>query len=104
MLTMCLELSIGMIVSDAPISLSTGALVGVTLAGSAVVFTILGFLAGLLVNHLITRKKAVYSTAKEQTSVQCTVPVDPVYADVSPASKEEIELKSNQAYGPIGSH
>ena len=65
-------------------------------------FTILGFLAGLLVNHLRTRKKAVYSTAKEHTRV--TVPVDPVYADVSPASKEEIELKSNQAYGPIGSH
>ena len=65
-------------------------------------FTILGFLAGLLVMYLITRKKAVYSTAEGQTSVQPTAPAGPVYEDVSPAPKEEIELKSNQAYGPVG--
>ena len=80
--------------------LSTGAVVGVTLAVSAVMFTILGFLAGLLVNHLITRKKAVYSTPERHS----TVPAGPVYEDISPPAKEEIELKSNQAYGPVGRH
>ena len=83
-------------------SLSTGAAIGVTLAVSAVVFTILGFLAGLLVMYLITHKKAVYSTADRQASVQPTVPVGPVYEDVSPATKEEIELNINQAYRPVG--
>ena len=82
-------------------SLSTGALVGVSVAVTAVVFTILGFLAGLLVMYLITRKKAVYSTAEIQTSVQPTAPAGPVYEDVSPP-KEEIELNINQAYGPVG--
>ena len=69
---------------------------------SAVVFTILGFLAGLLVMYLITRKKAVYSPAEGQVSVQPTVPAGPDYEDVSPASKEEIELNINQAYRPVG--
>ena len=69
---------------------------------SAVVFTILGFLAGLLVMYLITRKKALYSPAQEQAKAQPTVPVDPVYEDVSSAPKEEIDLNVNQAYGPVG--
>ena len=61
---------------------------------SAVVFTILGFLAGLLVMYLITRKRKVYyAIAEEQTNVQPTVPVGPVYEDVSPAPKEMIELR-----------
>ena len=84
------------------IPLSTGAAVGVSVAVSAVVFTILGFLAGLLVTCLITHKKAAHSPAEGQTGVQSTTPVGPVYEDVSPASKEEIELTTNQAYGPLG--
>ena len=88
------------------LSLSTGAAVGVTLAVSAVVFTILGFLAGVLVTCLITRaqKKAstVYSTAERKVNVQATAPAGPVYEDVSKAPKEEIELNTNQAYGPLG--
>ena len=80
--------------------LSTGAVVGVTLVGSAVVFTILGFLVGLLVMYLITHKKAVYSTPEGHT----TVSAGPVYEDISPPVKEEIELKSNQAYGPVREH
>ena len=82
--------------------LSIGAAVGVTLAVSAVVFTILGFLAGLLVACIITRKKAVYSTAEEQVNIKPIVPLGPVYEDVSPAPKEEIKLNLNQAYGPLG--
>ena len=80
--------------------------VGVTLVGSAVVFTILGFLAGVLVMCLSTRKKEVHSTAEGQmqASVQPTVPAGPVYEDVSPPYKKEIELKSNTAYGSVGGH
>ena len=78
--------------------------VGVTLAVSAFVFTILGFLAGVLVTCLITHKKAVHSTAKNQANLQLTLPAGSVYEDVSPPSKKEIELKSNQAYGPVGGH
>ena len=45
--------------------------------------------------------KAVYSpAAKEQANVGPTIPAGPVYEEVSP--KEEIELNTNQAYGPVG--
>ncbi len=56
--------------------------------------------------HLCSRKKAVYSLAAEgqanvgPTNVGPTVPAGPVYEEVSP--KEEIELNTNQAYGPVG--
>ncbi len=53
--------------------------------------------------HLCSRKKtAVYSpAAKEQANVRPTAqPAGPVYEEVSP--KEEIELNTNQAYGPVG--
>ena len=50
--------------------------------------------------HLCSRKKAVYFPAtKGQANVGPT-PVGPVYEEVSP--KEEIELNTNQAYGPLG--
>ena len=51
--------------------------------------------------HLFSRKKAVYFPAtKGQTSVRNTAPTGPVYEEVSP--KEEMELNTNQAYGPVG--
>ena len=68
---------------------------------TAVAFTVIGFLTGLLVMHLCSRKKAVYSPAtEEQANVGPTAPVGPVYEEVSPP-KEEIELNTNQAYGPV---
>ena len=68
---------------------------------TAIVVSVIGFLAGLLVMHLCSRKKAVYSPAAEgQANVGLTVPAGPVYEEVSP--KEEIELNTNQAYGPVG--
>ena len=87
-----------------PISTLIATAVGVTLAVSAVVFTTLGFLAGLLVMCLSTRKKAANLSAEERTGVQPTAPVGPVYEDVSPASKKEVELNSNKAYGLVGGH
>ncbi len=55
---------------------------------------------GLLIMYLFMRKKAAYSpAAKEQANVGPTLPAGPVYEEVSP--KEEIELNTNQAYGPV---
>ena len=68
---------------------------------TAVAFIVIGFLTGLLVMHLCSRKKAVYfPAAKGQANIRPTTPVGPVYEEVSP--KEEIELNTNQAYGPLG--
>ena len=53
---------------------------------SAVVFTILGFLAGLLVNHLITRKEAVYSTPEGQGAVEVKNLVSKVEANTGEVS------------------
>ncbi len=52
--------------------------------------------------HLCSRKKAVYFPAtKGQANVRPTAqPAGPIYEEVSP--KEEIELNTNQAYGPLG--
>ena len=87
-------------------SLSTVAAAGITLAVSAFVFTILGLLAGLLVMYLITRKKTMYSITEGQANVQNTVQAGAIYEDASSATapKEEIQLKFNQAYRPIGGH
>ena len=47
------------------------------------------------------RKKAVYFTRTTALSVvQPPAPAGPVYEEVSP--KEKIELNINQAYGPLG--
>ena len=78
--------------------LSTGAAVGITLVVSAVVFTILGILIGFLLSYMMTRKRVMYSIAEQQS---LAAPAGPVYEGVSPAPKGEIELKSNEAYGPI---
>ncbi len=51
--------------------------------------------------HLCSCKKAVYSpAAKGHVNVGPTAPAGPVYEEVSP--KDEIELNTNQAYGPVG--
>ncbi len=51
--------------------------------------------------YSFTRKKAVYYARKTALSVvEPTTPAGPVYEEVSP--KEEIELNTNQAYGPLG--
>ncbi len=51
--------------------------------------------------YLFMRKKAVYFTRKTALSVvEPTKPVGPVYEEVLP--KKDIELNTNQAYGPVG--
>ncbi len=80
---------------------STFATVAISVVITFIVTLVIGFLTGLLVMHVFSRKKAVYSPATEgQTSVRTTAPAGPVYEEVSP--KEEMELTTNQAYGPVG--
>ncbi len=77
-----------------------GIAVSVSVIVTAALFTIIGFLIGLLVMYLRCRKKTVFSPVAEgKTNVRPTTPVGPVYEEVSP--KEEIELNINQAYGPV---
>ena len=86
-------------------SLSDGsrfdAAVSTSVVVTAIVFTIIGLFVGLLIMYLFIHKKNAYSlSAKEQANVGPTAPAGPVYEEVSP--KEEIELNTNQAYGPVG--
>ncbi|XP_064403253.1 uncharacterized protein LOC135348821 [Halichondria panicea] len=78
-------------------TLSTGVTIAISVTTTFVAITILGFLAGLLVMYSFTRKKARKTAL---SVVEPTKPVGPVYEEVSP--KEEIELNTNQAYGPLG--
>ncbi len=86
-------------------SLLTGTDLGIAVSVSVVVtaalFTIIGFLTGLLVMYLCYHKKVAHFPAAEgqANARSSTVPVGPVYEEVSP--KEEIELNTNQAYGPL---
>ncbi|XP_064401978.1 uncharacterized protein LOC135347818 isoform X2 [Halichondria panicea] len=80
---------------------STSATVAISVVITFIVTLVIGFLTGLLVMYLFFRKKAVYFPATEgQTNTASTAPAGPVYEEVSP--KEEIELNTNQAYGPLG--
>ncbi len=80
---------------------STGVFIALGVIISSFLSIVTGFLAGLLVMYLCSRKKAVYSPAAEgHANIRPTAPVGPVYEEVSP--KEEIELNTNQAYGPVG--
>ncbi len=81
--------------------LSTGVAVAITGVIVFIVSVVIGFLAGVMLTYLCMRKKAVYSpTAEGQANVGPTAPAGPVYEEVS--HKEEIELNTNKAYGPIG--
>ncbi len=65
-----------------------------------IVTIVIELLARLLVTHFCCRKKAVYSPAAEGKANDGPIaPAGPVYEEVSP--KEEIELSTNQAYGPL---
>ncbi len=86
-------------------SLSDGsrfdAALSISVVATAILFTIIRLFVGLLIMYLLMHKKNVYSpSAKEQANVGPTAPAGPVYEEVSP--KEEIELNTNHAYGPVG--
>ncbi len=83
-------------------SLSIAEITGMSTGITLLMATLLGFLSGLVVMHLCSRKKAVYSSAAKggQANVRPIASVGPVYEEVLP--KQEIELNTNQAYGPVG--
>ena len=91
--------------STAPTLTATSQFTGTSVAISVVVITfivavIIGFIAGFITSTLCSRKKAVYSpTTEGQANVGPTAPAGPVYEEVS--HKEEIELNTNKAYGPV---
>ena len=79
--------------------LSITEITGMTASITFLMAILIGFLAGLLVMHICSRKKAVYSPEVEGQANGGhvhTAQAGPVYEEVSP--KEEIELNSNQAY------
>ena len=87
-----------------------GQATGLSTAVTFILTMVIGLVLGMALMHCImsakrTSKHAVTVDESSHTSthisVQPTAPAGPVYEDVSPAPKEEIELKSNQAYGPI---
>ena len=80
--------------------LSIAEITGMTASITFLMGILIEFLAGLLVMHICSRKKGVYSPAVEgQANGGPTAQAGPVYEEVSP--KEEIELNSNQSYGPV---
>ena len=83
-----------------PLTVST---VAISVVITFIITLVIGFLTGLLVMHVFSRKKAVYFSATEgQANVGPTAPAGPVYEEVPVSPKEEIELNTNQAYGPLG--
>ncbi len=81
--------------------LFTGATVAISVVITFIVILVIGFVTGFMMSTICSRKKAVYSpTAEGQANVGPTAPAGPVYEEVSP--KEEIELNTNKAYGPVG--
>ena len=85
-------------------SLSTGQVVGITVVVTFIVSILIGLAVGVGVTYLIKHVKTAHKTVDVPTeaSPQQQQPTPgPLYEEVAPA-KEEIELKTNEAYGPVG--
>ncbi len=81
--------------------LSTDVTLAISVVISSFLSVVIGIFIGLLVMYLCMCKKAVYSLKAEgQANIGPTTPAGPVYEEV--LHKEEIELNTNKAYGPIG--
>ena len=94
-------------------SLSIGGAVGVSVVVSSIVSIIIGLVVGVMFTYCVMSRQinkgneiqliSLPTSQQQQTtpSQQQTPPTGPVYEEVS-QPKEEIELKTNQAYGPVG--
>ncbi len=72
---------------------STSTTVTISVVITFIVTLVIGFLTGLLVMHLFSRKKAVYSPATEgQANVGPTAPAVPVYEEVRCHPKRRLNL------------
>ncbi len=78
------------------ISLTINQVVVICTTVTFIVAMVSGCASGALLTYWIMRKKTVFSPAAEGQGP--TVPAVPVYEEVSP--KEDIEMNTNQAYGP----
>ena len=86
-------------------SFSTAQVVGLTVAVTFILTMIVGLGSGMVLMYCFlsvkrTRKFTVSVDHPSTSAIQPTEQAVPVYEEVSP--KEKIELKSNQAYGPVG--
>ncbi len=87
--------------SDQEVSLTINEVAVICTTVTFILAILSGCVCGALLMYWLMRTKAVYSPAAEgQVNVEPTASVDPVYEEVSP--KQEIELNTNQAYGPVG--
>ena len=90
--------------------LDTGSIVGITIVITLIVSVLIGLAIGMLLMYFIMKPRInkingrQASPPQQQTPPpppqQQTTPAGPVYEEVS-QPKEEIELKTNQAYGPV---
>ena len=81
-------------------SLSVELVAGMSAVVAFFVALVIGFLFGISTIFLLNCiKKSVHLQAK--ANPQPTAPADADYEQISSVIREEIELKSNQAYGPI---
>ena len=94
--------------TPASTSLSIGGAVGISVVLSSIVSIIIGLVVGVMFTYCAMHRQ-INKGKEEQTSPiqQQTTPsqhqtpaAGPVYEEVS-LPKEEIELKTNQAYGPV---
>ena len=79
-------------------TISTGATVAITAVIIGTIALIIGFLAGVLVYHCISKQSSKPGTSSHQQQ-QATVPQQ----RAGPEYEEVVELKENVAYGPAQS-
>ena len=82
---------------------STGQDIGITVMGTFIVSVLIGLAVGVGVTYLTMRGKThkTMDVPTEAPPQQQQPTPGPLYEEVAPA-KEEIELKTNEAYGPVG--
>ena len=108
--TMHLQTSIGTCIHSRSTDtslLSVGQATGLSTVVTFILTMVIGLVLGMALMYCIMSAKRTnkYAVTGDESSHMATLPtasVGPVYEDVCPAPKEDIELKSNQAYGPIG--
>ena len=85
------------------VTLSTGQVVGITVVVTFIVSVLIGKAVGVGVTYLIVHDKThkTVDVLTEAPPQQQQPTPGPLYEKVAPA-KEEIELKINEAYGPVG--
>ena len=84
-------------------SLSNGATVGIAVASTAIVVSIVEVLVGVLAYHCICKHRSQQSSKHESSShqQQQVGQTGPVYEEVPSTSGNKIELRDNTAYGPL---